>query len=626
MVNNLAPAQAPAPQAAAQPTGALDPKIKNLSMAIRQVESGGDPTAVGKSGEYGAYQFTQGTWDQASKEAGVNVPLQQSTLAEQNEVAYKLLAKRQAEHPDWNIGNQAAAWNAGEGEADAYKGTFSNGQPATGTNKFGANYDVPGYAAKVAQQYQTFKGQNPTGQSAPNTDQSTPDTQQPPGLGDQLASRIKQVSQSLTDASTGKINWASGALQSFGAVAGGVGDITNAALELIPGVKQVEQGIGNAIGDLANTSEGQSVIQAGAQFAAAHPEIAGDIAAGANILSVVPMFKGLTLAKDSLTDAVSNAFQSKLEGAVTKELSAAAMKGAARAPLEAATARGLDPIKTIISERFLPDVGMNAEGNPVYQTENAFYAAKASVKNDEAQLQKILASVPEATAGTTVLPTGESVMTAGKTVSLDQIRKETLAQASKDLAGNPDYTRILGKINDDFDGIKSSLGGKDSVTLQDLNDIKRTVRDSLNWKSDSLDTNSRYLIGDQMMKKIESEANAQGIQGVKEINNKMASKLEAMKVLKKLSGKSIKLTKAGRISRIMGSDIAGGAGELLGNAAGLPFAGTLAGRQLGRLVGGRTPGTALRMLSRSGKGGIATGLAQGAGRIAAPGLFQGIRQ
>lgn len=158
----------------------LDPQVVNLAKAIRQSESGGDFNAKGKSGEHGAYQFTEPTWSGASKKYGVNITLKDATPEQQNEVAYKQIKEwKDAGH---NVGQIASMWNAGEGEPDAYKGTFSNGKPATGTNKFGAKYDVPAYAKSVATAYQSLKnggqvGADPNNPSSiANNGTTTPQT------------------------------------------------------------------------------------------------------------------------------------------------------------------------------------------------------------------------------------------------------------------------------------------------------------------------------------------------------------------------------------------------------------------------------------------------------------------
>jgi hypothetical protein len=152
----------------------LDPNVVNLAKAIRQTESGGDFKAKGKSGEYGAYQYTEPTWNAASqKYLGSQIKLSDATPEQQNEVTYKRLKewKDQGRNP----GQIASMWNAGEGEPDAYTGKFSNGQPATGTNKYNAKFDVPAYAKSVATAYQKIKA---GGQAT--IDPSNPSSVKPP--------------------------------------------------------------------------------------------------------------------------------------------------------------------------------------------------------------------------------------------------------------------------------------------------------------------------------------------------------------------------------------------------------------------------------------------------------------
>lgn len=156
----------PAPQAATT-TGAapsaLDPTIVNLAKAIRAVETRGqkDPyTAKGASGEYGAYQYTPGTWDaDVVALTGKKVPLEKADRLLQNEVAYKKLEslKKQGH----NVGQIASIWNSGSPEWEG----------KVGVNKHGVRYDVPKYVDAVATAYQGFKAGNesPTLKTSPST-------------------------------------------------------------------------------------------------------------------------------------------------------------------------------------------------------------------------------------------------------------------------------------------------------------------------------------------------------------------------------------------------------------------------------------------------------------------------
>lgn len=191
-VAQTAPQQVPqaTPQPSAQlvqsSTG-LDPKIVNLAQAFRQTESGGNFQAQGKSGEYGAYQFMPDTWAGTAPKYGVNVPLEQATPQQQNEVAYKQLADWAQEHPEWNVGNFASAWNAGPGKPNAYL------ENNVGTNSKGVSYDTPAYAQKVATAYQQFKAQNAQNAPLGGTNTQPDPTQQAPSLGGFGANVLKSA-------------------------------------------------------------------------------------------------------------------------------------------------------------------------------------------------------------------------------------------------------------------------------------------------------------------------------------------------------------------------------------------------------------------------------------------------
>lgn len=155
------PPQTPAPST----LSSLDPEAVNLAKAIRQTESGGNFTAKGKSGEYGAYQFTEPTWNATATKFGVNVPLNQATPEQQNEVAYKQI--KNWKDAGNNVGQIASMWNAGEAHKDAYLDSSY-----AGVNKAGASYNVPAYAKSVATAYQTLKNGGQV-QADPNNPSST---------------------------------------------------------------------------------------------------------------------------------------------------------------------------------------------------------------------------------------------------------------------------------------------------------------------------------------------------------------------------------------------------------------------------------------------------------------------
>lgn len=152
----------------------LDPSIVALTKAIGISESGGKYDAVGKSGEYGAYQYTQPTWQADSqKYLGQDIPLESATPAQQDEVAYKKIQDlgSQGYKPD----QIASIWNSGKPD---YAGNI-------GTNKYGVHFDTPAYVKSVGANYEkimsggqaTQDSNNPSSTTNQNT--QTQSTQQP---------------------------------------------------------------------------------------------------------------------------------------------------------------------------------------------------------------------------------------------------------------------------------------------------------------------------------------------------------------------------------------------------------------------------------------------------------------
>lgn len=140
----------------------VDNDVVNLAKAIRQQESGGDFTSKeGSSGEMGAYQFMPDTWNAYSNKYGIHVPLKDATKDQQNAVAYNKI--KEWKDAGYNVTQIASMWNAGEGEPNAYKGTFEKdtsthkaGDPSKG-KRGDVSYDVPAHAANVGKFYLDFK-------------------------------------------------------------------------------------------------------------------------------------------------------------------------------------------------------------------------------------------------------------------------------------------------------------------------------------------------------------------------------------------------------------------------------------------------------------------------------------
>lgn len=285
-----------------------DPQAVNLAKSIRQAETGDseDPyNQKGASGEFGAYQFMPETYkNYAQKYLGdANA---QPSVENQNKIAYSFVKEKK--DAGYNPAQIASMWNAGEGKPDAYKENYR------GTNAEGVSYDTPAYSAKVSQYYkQLSAGQTPIAAAVPASTNNN--AEQNPSLlsslGNDTANALGGAGQALTDASSGKINPLSGILQGAGSIAGGITSGVNDLATHIPVVGGLIRGAENiaqeGVQKAAGTAPGQKVVGAIQGFADKHPELAGDISAGANIAGLIPVLKGASIAKDLVGGAVDSA-------------------------------------------------------------------------------------------------------------------------------------------------------------------------------------------------------------------------------------------------------------------------------------------------------------------------------
>lgn len=585
MLNSLQPSQ--------PNNDVISPIAINAAKAIRQVESNGNYSAQSKDGSYGAYQFLQSTWNQASqKYLGSVVPWKSATREQQNEVAVKSINDMIQSGKANNIGEVASIWN--RGKPDTYLKGLS------GTNSSGVHYDVAKYAEKVANAYQEIKGLS--GQSngqvtIPNAPEQTPltlvqpqqtqqDTSQSPTLGQDLSGRIQDATTGLNSLIGGQAgsgqSRVSGALQIGGAIGDGIGDVVNKGLELIPGVKALESVIGKGVGKLAQTPAGQKIVESIQSFTTAHPELAKDIGAGFNIVTALPILDGLGAVKDVALDGASRALKNTAEKVFTKDLTATAARTVGgRTALESG---GKDAIKTLIDERALPQIV-----DEKYSTAEAYSNLNKSISDIENnELQPTLKK-----ASTSGIDTKQPI---------ENLRKEALADIEKEFKASGNVGQAKSAVNKIFDDYKSSYG--DYVSLQDVNDMKRGIRTSVNFNSPKLDSDISYHIGQALQKNIETSAQKLGLSDVHLINGKMARLIKAQKMLKYIENKPIK---TGVVTGAL-KDAATFGGEALGSGSGVPLAGGYVGREAGGYVGKKLSSIPQAILNRTGKNATTIGL------------------
>lgn len=361
---NYGPSSTPQPQTSQTPqpasqssSGGLDSDAVNLTRAIRQHESGGDFTAKGQSGEYGAYQFLPSTWNAWSKNAGVNVPLNEATPEQQNQVAYTQI--KQWKDQGYNVGQIASLWNSGD--PNAYTGKFTSGAPAKGMNRFGAKYDVPAYAQSVATTYQNLKHAGVTDPSQGAMADSPIAKQNDPTQGDSSITGIPVVDSLLNffTPAVGDIkNDITG--QNSKTALQQLGDLGLTALPFIPGLGELGEGARAAeAGGEAATGLLPRLLGGAAKSGAIGygADVASHLAQGQTNLGQV-----LTPGLGTLTGGILGAGGELLSGRGTSV--AARLNNSLIKPLQRHVAYGKDPGRTLaelgITANSLDELGTKA--------------------------------------------------------------------------------------------------------------------------------------------------------------------------------------------------------------------------------------------------------------------------
>lgn len=569
--------QAQAPQTS---TGSLDPQAVNLAKAIRQTETGGNANAVGKSGEYGAYQFTQPTWDNLSKQAGVNVPLKQANLEQQNQVAYYAIKKWK--DAGYNPGQIASMWNAGGGEPDAYTGKFSNGQPSVGVNKYGVHYDVPAYAKSVMAAYNTFKGggnvSQPDAQNPSSTANQTP-TEQPQPLANRIANVLgfggtvntladyiakaqhPELSQYIETPTAGQT---AGAALQLGSLAFPYGRVAGLGAKALGGIlPEAAARIGGSA--LAGAAGGytQDVAQGLLDKKSAADTLTpgtGTVIGGA--LGGTTGALGEYLSPANRQQKAVSSIQKNIEDVLNGTKSG-------RQWLAAEKAAGNDPVGDMVKAGFVPDV------------QDGKLTIQGLHEGDRAAIVTKLSNLRSAALDAT----GQSAST------------ESLFQA----AANPQDAAILERMKATGDmpkmkaevaRIVSQLRNEygDSLSMGNLETIKE-VNAQLSRKMATADpalSDARKQISLAAQKLIEQRAEASGLPGVAELNQEIKKYHVTMPAtFEKLEGATIR---GGRLGNILKQHTAG----VIGGVAGT----TLGGGAASTIVGALTAEKAMAILNK----------------------------
>lgn len=418
----------------------------------------------------------------------------------------------------------------------------------------------------------------PDAPAADTPSSDTADSSSEPGLGSQLQGRASDASnaaqlvgQGASDVFSGNVlggagHVASGLIQGAGAVAGGIGDVVNKGLEGVPGVKLVEDLLGKGVGALASTDAGKAVASSIQSWSQAHPELSKDIGSGFNIVTAIPILKGLGVVKNLAGDAIGSSLKNIAEKSATKDITSAV--SATRSGQRLLGSDGNSIIKNgLIDSRAINDMDI-VDGK--YSTQGVHDNLDHQISTiEDNELQPALAKV--------------STTNVADRQSIDTLRNQALETAQNEFKTTGQVGKAEAEINRVFDDYKKSYG--DYVTLQDVNDMKRGIRKSVNFNSPKLESDVTYHIGQTLQKNVEDSAAKLGLGDVGAINKKMSDLIKAQNLLKHIEGKKIRTSKISSLLRSAGTEAGVAGGEFLGNSMGVPLAGAYAGGAAGRLLG-----------------------------------------
>ena len=438
----------------------LDPAIVKVmkGLATAERDPNQDPTTqVGDNGtSTGIYQFHGDNWKNWAQQylGDSNAPM---TAANQNKLMYaRIKAQKDAGLDPEEI---AAIHNGAHIDKSTGKYTYNN--PAYG-EKFRAalgQSSQPAQPMTPDQFQQSLKNQpaqqDTTGTPTPGTPPADPNSigSQIAGRGQQAMGALDVTGQGITSLMKGDVvggagHLVSGALQGAGALAGGVGDIATKVLEAVPGFKMLESVIGFGVKKLAETDAGKSVINASMDFAKQHPEIAKDVGAAFDIATVIPIFKGLGIAKNIAMDAATVALKDvAIKGAANSVVKVAEGVGG-KAAQDALATGGKEAIQSMYKKNVFIDVLKTAKGT-VYDTTEAMAKMQA-----EAEAQAI--------AKNAALKAGDRA--AAQAADTAKLEAEKAMQMMGFIEGQPVQMGLTGKlgqkaISSAGAGIGGSIGG-----------------------------------------------------------------------------------------------------------------------------------------------------------------------
>ena len=407
-------------------------------------------------------------------------------------------------------------------------------------------------------------------------------------LGGQLLGRTEDIGTAIKDTMAGKQNIVSGVLQTVGGIAGGIGDITGKALELIPGVKWLEEQVGTGVGKLAQTEAGQSVVKAIGKFSKDHPELSKDIGAGFNIITAIPILKGLGTIKNIATDATAQA----LKGVASKAwvTGGPELIGKTKAA-QKLLAKNSNVFQDALDRGLIGDI----KGNN-YITIDDINKSWKTIKNNNAEVKKIISDPKFATVGED-----------GNKIAMDALKNSPQSGLTPgEMIAN---ARNLDKSNkllwDKFEAGQANLA--------EINELRSSLDGKVKKafiQGASLDT-PEIALSKELGADLSNSMRA-FVQNVapetQPYFKEMTTQFDIQKLLELMNNKPIKPgTIAGVTGDIIGTGVGGAIGATIGGTPGAVIGG-LAGQRTGGTIARKLAGQNITqgILKRTGKEAVKT--------------------
>jgi len=607
----------------------LDQDAVNLAKAIRQHESGGNFTIKGKSGEFGAYQFTQPTWKGYAKEVlgDENAPM---TPQNQNKVAYTKIKKWKDEGK--NVGQIASMWNAGEGRPDAYK------ENVRGVNKYGVNYDTPAYAKAVAINYQKLKS------TTPKAEASEIIPEQPVEKKDgflkslvkaplTMLARPVQLGYELLKKGDNTAEMDKFSKEKLGGFVAPIPQNTaDLKKDIGRGIQTVAFGMpglasgGAAFGVGASMEEGNYLFSLQTAFQAALG------AGGAKVLGLVgqPLLNATGKVVGKITPQVLKDVASKGSKAITEF---AATHNILPETMSKAITKGANVAEDIVAKPF--DVTGKAIKNTFTKTPEKIISARekelAAIDNNYVNMRKASGfSADEGVASRRRIAQTDVLVDAvdenglirtnnaikqykaltidgsenvvrnnlersGEKVNLNVVERELADAVRNSKIEGADLINSLNNIKKEIRGLRLKADQNGNIPLTLVHDAKISTTNGINYLTPAENKVYKKAIARGYKKTVEKNSNVKiELNGktykIEDINKEIGKYLDDIAFLKRLDGKRVKGGKLGKyFAQISGNIVGGAAGAMIG---GIP--GSAVGTVVGGELGGRIRGSMLK--------------------------------